>query len=89
MNRPTPTDLDLAALESAALAPLARGLIGSEVLRIAAEVRALAAQGKPICNLTVGDFDSSQFPAPPSLIAGIQPRPSSTPWRRDSPAVRK
>jgi aspartate aminotransferase len=42
----------------ASLSRLARGLIGSEVLRIAAEVRALVSAGQPVCNLTVGDFDS-------------------------------
>ena len=72
MNRPTPTDLDLAALEPAALAPLARGLIGSEVLRIATEVRALIASGEPVCNLTVGDFDPREFSPPDALMAGIQ-----------------
>lgn len=72
MNRPTPTDLDLAALEPAALAPLARGLIGSEVLRIAAEVRALLASGESVCNLTVGDFDPREFSPPETLMAGIQ-----------------
>ena len=72
MNRPTPADLDLAALEPAALAPLAHGLIGSEVLRIATEVRALIASGEPVCNLTVGDFDPREFSPPEALMAGIQ-----------------
>jgi aspartate aminotransferase len=40
---------------------------GSLILGIAAEVRALAAQGQPICNLTVGDFDARQFPVPDEL----------------------
>src|SRR5690242_17364143 len=35
---------------------MARGLQGSEILRIAAEIRELVAQGKQVCNLTVGDF---------------------------------
>ena len=48
-----------------------RGLIGSEVLRIAGEVRALVAAGQPVCNLTVGDFDAREFPAPPRLLSGI------------------
>lgn len=50
---------------------LAQGLTGSEVLRIAAEVRALIAAGQPVCNLTVGDFDSAEFPAPTALIKGV------------------
>lgn len=47
---------------------MARGLQGSEILKIAADVRALKASGREICNLTVGDFDPQQFPAPPQLI---------------------
>jgi aspartate aminotransferase len=50
---------------------MAEGLIGSEVLRIAAEIRALKAAGRPICDLTVGDFDSRHFPIPERLAAGI------------------
>jgi len=48
---------------------MARALRGSEILRIAAEVRALAATGRPLCNLTVGDFDPRQFPIPEPLRA--------------------
>ena len=46
-------------------------LVGSEILRIAAEVRAMVAAGADVCNLTVGDFDSSQFPIPAALLQGI------------------
>lgn len=63
--------LDL-TLDDGAVSKLARGLIGSEVLRIAAEIRAMQAAGQPICNLTVGDFDSKEFPVPEALLAGIQ-----------------
>ena len=45
----------------------ADGLIGSPILKIAAEVRALAAQGVKICNLTVGDFAPAEFPVPELL----------------------
>ena len=51
----------------ASLSVMARNLRGSLILGIAAEVRALAATGKPVCNLTVGDFDSRQFPIPVEL----------------------
>jgi aspartate aminotransferase len=54
------------------LSALARGLKGSEILRIAADVRALIAEGRPVCNLTVGDFDPKQFPIPQGLRTGIQ-----------------
>ncbi|WP_095978995.1 pyridoxal phosphate-dependent aminotransferase [Melittangium boletus] len=50
---------------------MARGLQGSEILRIAAEIRELVAQGRQVCNLTVGDFDPSQFPIPSALGEGI------------------
>ncbi len=46
---------------------MARGLVGSEILKIAASVRALLAAGKEVCNLTVGDFASKQFPIPRKL----------------------
>ncbi len=51
----------------ASLSVMARELRGSLILKIAAEVRSLAAMGRPICNLTVGDFDPQQFPIPVQL----------------------
>jgi aspartate aminotransferase len=51
---------------------LAEGLIGSPILKIAAEVRAFAAQGGKICNLTVGDFAPSEFPIPELLSKELQ-----------------
>jgi aspartate aminotransferase len=56
----------------ASLSDLARGVVGSEILRIAAQIRALKAKGAEICNLTVGDFDPAQFPVPPSLLEGVR-----------------
>ncbi|MDE3152351.1 MAG: aminotransferase class I/II-fold pyridoxal phosphate-dependent enzyme [Gemmatimonadota bacterium] len=53
------------------LSQLARGLIGSEILKIAAEVRELIAQGRPICNLTVGDFSPTEFRVPDRLARGV------------------
>jgi len=58
-------------IHDADLSSLARGLIGSEVLRIAAEIRALMATGAPVCNLTVGDFDGREFAPPERLLTGI------------------
>ena len=46
---------------------MAGGLVGSEILRIAGEIRALVASGQRICDLTVGDFDPRQFPIPDTL----------------------
>lgn len=56
----------------ASLSHLARGVVGSEILRIAAEIRALKAKGAAICNLTVGDFDPAQFPVPETLLTGVR-----------------
>jgi aspartate aminotransferase len=61
-----------AAAVDASLSTLARGVVGSEILRIAAEIRALKAKGAEICNLTVGDFDPAQFPVPPALLDGVR-----------------
>jgi aspartate aminotransferase len=51
-------------------APLAGSLKGSEILRIATEIRARLAAGEKICNLTVGDFDPRQFRVPMLLEEG-------------------
>ena len=56
-----------AAADRSASSLLAEGLIGSPILKIAAEVRAIAAQGAKICNLTVGDFAPAEFPVPELL----------------------
>ena len=59
-------------LTDRSLSTLAQGLIGSEVLKIASEVRALTASGRSVANLTVGDFAPSEFRIPrllESLIA--------------------
>jgi aspartate aminotransferase len=50
---------------------LAGSLVGSEILKIAADVRAMAADGRDICNLTVGDFSPSEFRIPERLEQGI------------------
>ena len=50
---------------------MASALIGSEILRIAAEIRALVASGTRVCDLTVGDFDPRQFPIPQVLAQAI------------------
>jgi aspartate aminotransferase len=60
------------AQADAGLSALARGVIGSEILKIAAEIRALKAKGAAICNLTVGDFDPAYFPIPAELLEGTR-----------------
>ncbi|HYO67657.1 MAG TPA: aminotransferase class I/II-fold pyridoxal phosphate-dependent enzyme [Archangium sp.] len=63
--------LDLTSLLGArrddTVGTMVRGLIGSEILRIAGEIRELVAQGKQVCNLTVGDFSPREFPIPAPL----------------------
>ena len=60
------------SLVDLSLSERARGLIGSEILKIAAEVRQLVATGREVCNLTVGDFDSQYFPIPAHLLEGVR-----------------
>lgn len=60
------------ALVDRSLSDNVRGLVGSEILKIASAIRKLAAAGQPICNLTVGDFNSRHFPIPEALRDGIQ-----------------
>jgi aspartate aminotransferase len=51
---------------------MAEGMLGSAILKVANDVRTLVAQGRQVCNLTVGDFDPKQFPIPGALRDGIQ-----------------
>ncbi|HVE72464.1 MAG TPA: aminotransferase class I/II-fold pyridoxal phosphate-dependent enzyme [Thermoanaerobaculia bacterium] len=57
----------LTQLNDGSLSRLARGMTGSEVLKIAGEVRALVASGRSVANLTVGDFSPTEFRIPPLL----------------------
>jgi len=57
------TDLPVSAM--------AKGLVGSEILKIAADVRARIAAGQKIVNLTVGDFRPDVFGIPGVLKQGI------------------
>lgn len=49
------------------LSDIAAGLIGSEILKIAGEVRTMQAAGQQVLNLTVGDFSPKEFPIPQML----------------------
>jgi len=53
------------------LSSLTGSLLGSEILKIAADVRALDVEGAEICNLTVGDFAPSEFRIPGEVEQGI------------------
>ncbi len=54
-------------LSRQSISTTARGMVGSQILRIAANVRALRAQGVDVSNFTVGDFAPSEFPIPEAL----------------------
>jgi aspartate aminotransferase len=68
-----PATLDFGApkVVDRSLADNVRGLVGSEILKIAADVRQLTASGRTVCNLTVGDFNTKYFPVPQALLAAL------------------
>src|SRR4051794_36923981 len=72
---------------------MAEGLVGSEILRIAAEIRVLAAAGQRICDLTVGDFSPKQFPIPERLqtaiVAALQAGETNYPPSTGMPLLRE
>src|SRR5438105_767145 len=49
------------------LSRMADQLYGSQILGIAAEIRAMVADGAQVCNLTVGDFAPAEFRIPAGL----------------------
>ncbi|HEV2146306.1 MAG TPA: aminotransferase class I/II-fold pyridoxal phosphate-dependent enzyme [Longimicrobiaceae bacterium] len=59
------------AAGGARVSAMAGGLVGSEILRIAADVRAMVAEGVEVCNLTVGDFSPAEFRIPAFLEDAI------------------
>lgn len=74
MPKETLTQLEFGSHEAVdgSLSTCVRGLVGSEILKIGAQIRAMIAEGKSVCNLTVGDFDPKQFPIPEPLLEGIR-----------------
>src|ERR687893_3082907 len=66
-------DIDhLAETRARRASALGESLVGSEILKIAAEIRAKRAEGVQICNLTVGDFDPAEFRIPRQLEQKIE-----------------
>ncbi|MEO5781918.1 MAG: aminotransferase class I/II-fold pyridoxal phosphate-dependent enzyme [Ginsengibacter sp.] len=49
------------------LSHLAETLIGSEIVRLGADIKEKISKGEKIYNFTIGDFDSSIFPIPKKL----------------------
>ena len=64
-------DTDKTAARKRAVTELVDEMSGSRILAIATEVRAMIADGKDVCNLTVGDFKPSEFPVPEKLVNEI------------------
>lgn len=58
---------DGAAARAAAVTPVLDSLQPSAILALAAQVRRMKAEGRQICDLTVGDFSSKHFPIPDAL----------------------
>lgn len=52
--------------------PLAKGLFGSDILRIAGEIRARQAAGAAVTNFSIGDFAPSIHAIPDALSSAIQ-----------------
>lgn len=50
---------------------LAQNIIGSEIIKLAAEVNEKIKQGDKIYNLTIGDFNPKEFPIPDGLKKAI------------------
>lgn len=50
---------------------LAQNIIGSEIIKLAAEVNEKIKQGEKIHNLTIGDFNPKEFPIPDGLKKAI------------------
>lgn len=50
---------------------MAENLIGSEIIKLAGEIRELIAKGEKIYNFTIGDFDPKVFPIPSALKSEI------------------
>ena len=53
--------------EARRISTMSDGMSGSEILRIAAEIRAMTEGGQRVCNLTVGDFSPAEFRIPKFL----------------------
>jgi aspartate aminotransferase len=59
------------AFVSDGLSDLAGRLEGSPILAIANEIRGMIRAGRDVCNLTIGDFDTSEYPIPAKMKAGL------------------
>lgn len=58
---------EVTAKEVLKVSDLANGIIGSEIIKLAAEVNEKIKNGDKIYNMTIGDFNPNQFPIPAEL----------------------
>ncbi len=72
---------------------MAAGLVGSEILKIAADIRTMVSEGATVCNLTVGDFSPAEFPIPSYLqqeiVAALQAGETNYPPSDGVPQLRQ
>lgn len=61
----------LEAMKNYPVSDMAENLVGSEIIKLAAEVKQKIANGKEIYNLTIGDFNPDVFPIPEALTSEI------------------
>ncbi len=71
MDPEYPRGAEAQAAARAFLADHSLGIDTPAILRIAWEVRNLAASGADVFDLTLGDFDSARFPPPAALVEGV------------------
>lgn len=75
------------------ISKLAENIIGSEIIKIAAEINAKIKKGEKIYNLTIGDFNSKIFPIPAGLkkeiIAAYTADETNYPAADGMPELRK
>ncbi len=57
--------------KSLVLSNLATNIIGSEIIKLAADVNEKIKKGEKIYNLTIGDFNPTIFPIPSELKKAI------------------
>lgn len=62
---------EVEALAQIRVSVMAENLVGSEIIKLAAEINQRIRRGEKIYNLTIGDFDPHIFPIPETLRDGI------------------
>jgi aspartate aminotransferase len=53
------------------LSAMSSGLAFSDIFRVATEIRAMTAAGRPVADFTIGDFSPRQFAVPERLVLAI------------------